>query len=188
MGLAAHLCTQARANRLANRRLHAAMAALGEADFHAPRAGFFPSLAATLNHILAVDGYYLAALRGEADMVKRWSDFAPAPDLRVLATRQAAMDAALILHCEAVTDAALAAPVTLDRGDFAEQASAAQVLAHLFMHQTHHRGQAHAMLSGTPVAPPQLDEFLLESDARLRRADLAALGWTEAILFRDDAI
>jgi uncharacterized damage-inducible protein DinB len=32
-----------------------------------------------------------------------------------------------------------------------------QVLAHVFNHQTHHRGQAHAMLSSTEVAPPPLD-------------------------------
>ena len=31
------------------------------------------------------------------------------------------------------------------------------VLAHFFNHQTHHRGQVHGMLSGTPVAPPPLD-------------------------------
>lgn len=33
----------------------------------------------------------------------------------------------------------------------------AWVLAHFFNHQTHHRGQVHSMLSGTPVAPPPLD-------------------------------
>jgi uncharacterized damage-inducible protein DinB len=48
------------------------------------------------------------------------------------------------------------------------------------MHQIHHRGQAHAMLSETSVAPPQLDEFLLANDAPLRAADLAALGWKES--------
>ena len=35
------------------------------------------------------------------------------------------------------------------------------------------------MLAGTAVAPPQLDEFLLASDARFRADDLAALGWSE---------
>mgnify|MGYP000261107655 CR=1 FL=1 len=35
----------------------------------------------------------------------------------------------------------------------------------------------------TPVAPPQLDEFLMASEAHLRRADLEALGWTEADIF-----
>ncbi|MES3015250.1 MAG: DinB family protein [Pseudomonadota bacterium] len=183
MGLLAHLRTQARASRLANRRLHAAMQGLPAADFHAPHTGFFPSLAATLNHILAVDGYYLAALRGEPNMERRWSDFVPASDVAALAARQAAMDEALIAHCEALDDAALAAAVAMERGEHVDRAPASQVLAHLFMHQTHHRGQAHAMLSGTAVAPPQLDEFLLASDARLRTADLQALGWTEATLF-----
>ena len=50
------------------------------------------------------------------------------------------------------------------------------MLAHLFVHQIHHRGQVHAMLSGTGVAPPQLDEFFLSQDAALRRPELAALG------------
>jgi hypothetical protein len=31
-------------------------------------------------------------------------------------------------------------------------------------------------LSGTAVAPPQLDEFFLDGDAGLREADLRALG------------
>jgi hypothetical protein len=33
------------------------------------------------------------------------------------------------------------------------------------------------------VAPPQLDEFLMRSEAHLRTTDLAELGWTEADLF-----
>ena len=52
---------------------------------------------------------------------------------------------------------------------------AADVLAHLFVHQIHHRGQAHAMLSDTDVAPPQLDEFFLAQDAPLRADDLREL-------------
>lgn len=183
MGLAEHLSRQARANRLANRRLHAALAGLDEDAFHARRTGFFPSLAATLNHILAVDGYYLAALRGEPDMLRRWTGFRPAARLDELAARQAAQDEALIAHCDALDDARAAATVTLDRGEQRQHDRAADVLQHLFMHQSHHRGQAHAMLSGTPVAPPQLDEFLLASDAPLRAADLRGLGWSEAQLF-----
>ncbi len=42
---------------------------------------------------------------------------------------------------------------------------AGHVLAHVFMHQTHYRGQVHTVLSGTAVEPPQLDEFLIPSDA-----------------------
>ncbi|MES2960433.1 MAG: damage-inducible protein DinB, partial [Pseudomonadota bacterium] len=52
-----------------------------------------------------------------------------------------------------------------------------------FNHQTHHRGQAHAMLAGTSIAPPQLDEFMLPSEAHLRTVDMAALGWREAHVY-----
>ena len=61
---ARHFLIQARANRLMNHRLHAAMAVLSREEFHAPRVGFFPSLHATLNHVITVDWYYLDALEG----------------------------------------------------------------------------------------------------------------------------
>ena len=48
------LRVQAHANRMANHRLHAAMAVLSPADLHAPRTSFFPTLMASLNHVLAV--------------------------------------------------------------------------------------------------------------------------------------
>ena len=59
----------------------------------------------------------------------------------------------------------------------------AHICQHLFMHQTHHRGQAHAMFSGTTVAPPPLDDFLLPCDVADHAADLVAVGWTSAELF-----
>jgi uncharacterized damage-inducible protein DinB len=54
-----------------------------------------------------------------------------------------------------------------------------RLLLHLFQHQIHHRGQAHAMLSATSVRPPQLDEFFPEGEAPLRAAEFDELGWTE---------
>jgi uncharacterized damage-inducible protein DinB len=177
--LAGQLRIQAHANRLANHRLHRAMTALDEAAFHAPRTGFFPSLAASLNHILVVDQYYIGALRGEPDLPATYASFVPARTLSELARRQQVSDERLIAHCLGLDDAGCDAVVHMDRGDHVQRDRAAHVLAHLFMHQTHHRGQAHAMLSGTAVAPPQLDEFLMPSDAALRRADMAALGWDE---------
>ena len=56
------------------------------------------------------------------------------------------------------------------------------MLAHLFQHDIHHRGQVHAMLAGTDVPPPQLDEFFLEQDAPLRAEELRALGFAGADL------
>jgi len=60
-----------------------------------------------------------------------------------------------------------------------------RLLLHLFQHQIHHRGQAHAMLAGTRVPPPQLDEFFPVDEAPLRAAEFAELGWTEAEIWRE---
>jgi uncharacterized damage-inducible protein DinB len=181
MSLSNHLQIQARANRLANHRLHTAMTALTPADFHAPRISFFPSLATTLNHILVVDQYYVGALYAEPHLPKRFDDFLPAADLAEWAARQRLCDERLIDFCDRLDAVACNAVVQMDRGGGKVQRDLARhVLSHLFMHQTHHRGQVHAMLSGTSAKPPQLDEFLMPSDAQFRAADMAALGWSEA--------
>lgn len=182
MDLLTHLRAQARANHLANRRMLGAVATLSEAEFHAPRTSFFPSLAATLNHILEVDQYYIGALYGEPDLSTHWDRYVPSDTAAALAARQDESDLRLIAWCDAADAAALEHMVEMDRGERIDRDIAARVLSHLFMHQTHHRGQVHAMLSGTAAVPPQLDEFLLASDARFRGADLAALGWSEATL------
>ena len=184
MDLLQHHCIAARANRLANRRLHAAMARLGHDEFHAPRTGFFPSLALTLNHILAVDTYYIDALEGVADMVARYDAFVPADTVQELAYRQRLSDERLIMLCDRLDAEAIDPVIVMDRGGGRQQRDrASHVLAHLFMHQTHHRGQAHAMLAGTGIAPPQLDEFLMPSDAPYRAEDMRELGWDEASVY-----
>jgi uncharacterized damage-inducible protein DinB len=190
MDLLQHLRALAYANHLANRRLHEAMRPLPTEAFHAPRTSFFPSLAKTLDHIVQVDVYYLAALRGEADMQAQWraACAAPSPDLMALAARQSTIDRALIAWCDALDAPALDREVRMDRGGGRIQVDRAQyVLMHLFTHDIHHRGQVHAMLAGTSIAPPQLDEFLMPSEAYLREADLAAVGWNEAMLFGEAA-
>ena len=58
-----------------------------------------------------------------------------------------------------------------------------RLLAHVFGHQIHHRGQVHAMLAGTNVAPPQLDEFFCANEADLRAAEFAELGFSEAAIW-----
>jgi uncharacterized damage-inducible protein DinB len=179
----AQLRSLARANLLANRRLHAVCQQLSAEQFHAPRASFFPSLWATLNHNLIVDWYYVAALYREADMRKAFASETPFASMAPLAAAQAAVDARLIAWCDAADEVALAAVIDLQRRDHVQREAARHVLMHLMTHQIHHRGQAHAMLAGTGVAPPQLDEFLMPSEHHLRAADLAALGWSEAELF-----
>ena len=174
------LCIQAHGNALANLRLHAAMATLSTEDLHRERTSFFPSLMATLNHILGVDSYYIAALAGDSDAEATWKRFRKLRELAPLAAAQRACDLRLVSLCEALDAAACDRVVDLPRGKGRVQRErAAHVLAHLFMHQTHHRGQVHAMLSGTSVKPPQLDEFLMPSEAHLREAEMLAFDWDE---------
>jgi uncharacterized damage-inducible protein DinB len=184
MDLLQHHCIAARANRMANRRLHTAMAKLTRDDFHAPRTSFFPSLAQTMNHILAVDVYYIDALEGVADMAARYRGFLAADTLPELAYRQRLSDERLIAVCDRLDAEAVDPMVVMDRGEGRQQRDrASHVLAHLFMHQTHHRGQVHAMLAGTSARPPQLDEFLLPSDAVHRLDDMRELGWDEREIY-----
>jgi len=179
-----HLRTLARGNRLANHRLHAACLQLSDSEFKAPRTSFFPSLWETLNHILIVDWYYIAALHGEPDMRRAFVSETPFERMPDLALAQVISDERLIAWCDAADDAALESEIGMIRRDHTQRDLARHVLMHLMTHQIHHRGQAHAMLAGTAIVPPQLDEFVMPSESHLRTGDLADLGWTEADLFR----
>ncbi|HUJ01142.1 MAG TPA: DinB family protein [Usitatibacter sp.] len=189
--LAQHFATEAYNNAWANHRLLAACARLPQAEFVGARVGFFPSIKATLNHIVTVDWYYLEALE------RSLSGRAPDPDperffrpeepferCADLAREQRAADLRLVALCESLADDALGAAVEIPRRHGIQRESVRRVLAHLFQHQIHHRGQAHAMLSGTSVKPPQLDEFYCASEAPLRAAELAELGFTEEAIWR----
>src|SRR5215475_8427750 len=158
-------------NAWANHRLLAACAGLDQAELEAERTGFFPSLQATLNHIYVIDLFYVDALEGGWLGPKAWENEVPYPRISELRPAQAAMDRRLIAHCDALTPELLNATVQTERRD--------RLLMHLFQHQIHHRGQAHTMLSGTRVAPPQLDEFFAAGEAPLRADEFAKLGWSE---------
>ena len=184
LSLARLLGLQAHANRLANRRLFGALANLSTSELHARRTSFFPTLIGTLNHLLAVDRYYVAALHGEPDMAESYRRFAPHDELASYAAAQDASDLKLVAFCNKLDEDRANAVVRLLRGDGQTQSDlACLVLSHLFMHQTHHRGQVHSMLSGTHVKPPPLDEFILRADAPNRVADMSSLGWSEQDVF-----
>jgi uncharacterized damage-inducible protein DinB len=176
---------QARNNAWANHRLLTACAGLTEAEFLARRTGFFPTLKATLNHILVVDWLYVDALEGGDLGPAAYADEEPCATVAELQQAQTAVDRRLIDFCAALDGAALGRTVRLIRADGDRFERCDRVLLHLFQHQVHHRGQVHAMLSGTSVAPPQLDEYFLNQDRDLRREEIAALGWDEDDLWRD---
>ena len=167
----------ARNNAWANHRLYGACAELSHADLHASRTSFFPTIGKTLNHNLIVDWYYIDALAREGRGRKvfdqgdePFSDFAPLRDA------QRVVDRKLVAFVDGLgSEADLDAEVLLERRTHKPMERAGDVLLHLFEHQIHHRGQVHAMLAGTHVKPPQLDEYFLREDLALRQHDLEAL-------------
>lgn len=175
---------QACNNAWSNLRLLRACSALDDAAFAAPRTGFFPSLKDTLNHIVTVDWLYVDALERavagqpvNSDAARFFEPPEPFATCATLAPAQREVDRRLITLCAGLTD--LSPTVSIQRDDHVQREPLVRVLAHLFQHQIHHRGQAHAMLSGTTVQPPQLDEFFLAEEAPLRAEELAALGLRE---------
>jgi uncharacterized damage-inducible protein DinB len=175
---------QACNNAWSNLRLLRACSALDDAEFAARRAGFFPSLKDTLNHILTVDWLYVDALERtvagrpvNAGAARFFEPRSPFDTCATLMAAQREVDQRLITLCAGLSE--LSPVVSIQRADRVQREPLARVLAHLFQHQIHHRGQAHAMLAGTGVRPPQLDEFFLAEEAPLRVEELAELGLRE---------
>ena len=175
---------QAENNALSNHRLLTACAQLDHAAFVATRTSFFPSIHLTLDHIYCVDVYYLDTIeengreRAAFDKEPAFESFAP------LAEAQRATDRRLMAFCDRFGIGDVDRTVTMFRYDGSRpRERIVDVLQHLFVHQIHHRGQVHAMLAGTSVEPPQLDEYFMAMDAPLVDADRAALAaFTERAL------
>ena len=173
----------ARNNAWANHRLLAACARLAPDEFAAQRVGFFPSLRATLNHILVIDWFYVDALKNGTLGPAAWAVLEPCSTVPALQAAQGKVDRRLLAVVDALDEAGLARIVAVHRTGHIQHERMDRLLLHIFQHQIHHRGQAHAMLSGTSVPPPQLDEFFPAGEAELREDEFDALGWTEAAVW-----
>ena len=187
--LSHHLLTMAYQNAWANHRLAKAWCQLSQDELAAPRTSFFPSLRATLNHILTCDWFYVDALERELrgdephpDCYVFFKDDEPHTLAADLMREQSHVDRRLIAYCEQMRDADPSRTVTIAR-DTPQYESRLRLLSHLFEHQIHHRGQVHGMLSATSVKPPQLDEFFCVGESHLRAGDFAELGWAEALIW-----
>ena len=155
--LAAHFRTMAAYNRWANRRLYDAAARLGDADYRADRGAFFRSLHGTLNHILVTDRVWMQRLtgRGEAPAALDAILYERLADLTVAREEEDERIASFVARLD---NAALAQPVayrSLKGAEFSNPLGA--LLANLFNHETHHRGQAHAILTSLEQDAPSLD-------------------------------
>src|SRR5882724_7388971 len=102
-------------NRCSNDRLYRAVLALKPGEFEAERVSFFPSIRATLNHILAVDLYYLDALVEGGVGSSHFDAYVDFDDPTRLAVAQAEQDDALIAFCRPLGTVDLDRRVITDR-------------------------------------------------------------------------
>ena len=164
--LATHLRAMAAYNRWANRRLYAAAAALPDEDYRRPAGAFFGSLHGTLNHLLATDRIWMRRLTGEGDAPARVDAilFERLADLCAARERE---DARIVGHVAGLSAAELDADFSYATTSGKPQRQPRwEARAHLFNHQTHHRGQAHAILTRLGVAePPPLDLLAMQREA-----------------------
>lgn len=152
-------------NAWSNARLYDAAAALPEADYRADLGAFFGSLHRTLNHVLVGDTIWMARLAGDASPPPAL-DAVLHEDRADLRAARDAMDARIAAFVEGLDEAALAARFTYRT--ISNPAEISQplgpVLDHVFNHQTHHRGQAHALLTRLTGTAPSLDLILYQRE------------------------
>lgn len=152
-----HFQTFARYNAWADRRLYDACAQLSDEEYRKDRKAFFRSIHNTLNHLLIGTRVWLARLTKTEHGVKRLDEILY-DDFATLRRACEAEDERLTHYVDGLDGMRLAS--ILEYKTTAGPVGAlpiATILSHLFNHQTHHRGQVHAMLTQTGVAAPQLD-------------------------------
>ena len=145
-------------NHWANLRLYGAALAMPDEQYRRRTGVFFGSLHGTLNHLLLTDRIWLKRLTGEGDHPDRL-DAILHDDRRQLLAARIAEDARLSKVIKGYSDADLVSDVLYKTTSGKPYSQALQdILLHLFNHQTHHRGQAHACCSiVTGSEPPTLD-------------------------------
>lgn len=157
----------ARYNAWANRRLYAAVGELSADEIAAPRIGFFPSLLKTLNHLIVADRIWMSRLTGIADPEITALDQTVAADFAALRQTRVSLDQRIIDFVAGMPAARLTEILVYKTtAGIPHETPMDLVLGHMFNHQTHHRGQAHGMLSGTQVAPPSMDMIAFVREER----------------------
>lgn len=160
-----HFMMFAAYNGWANDRLYAAARALPREDYLADHGAFFGSLNGTLNHLLITDRLWMRRFTGEGPAHAALNETVT-DNVEELAALRAGEDARIIDYVDSLDEAAIAGNFTYR--PITNPVEITQLLgpalAHLFNHQTHHRGQATAILTrfGGKDAHPSLDLILFQ--------------------------
>jgi uncharacterized damage-inducible protein DinB len=140
--------TMARYNEWMNRRLYASCATLSADELKRDRGAFFRSIHGTLNHIVYADLAFLSRFTGEPPQppelgVDLYDDFSALREARE------ALDARILEWAAALAPEWLPASLTYTSKVDGKSRTVARwiLVAHLFNHQTHHRGQVMTLLT-----------------------------------------
>jgi uncharacterized damage-inducible protein DinB len=133
-----------------NRRVYAASGRLSDADRKLDRGAFFGSIHGTLNHLLWADQMWMSRF---ADWPKPSVPHKQSAQLHdnfgLMRPRREEIDAYIEAWAADLPDDWLAGQLTWFSGLAQRDVSAPRTatVIHMFNHQTHHRGQAHALLT-----------------------------------------
>jgi uncharacterized damage-inducible protein DinB len=147
-----------------NRRVYAAAQRLGEPERRLPRGAFWGSIHGTLCHLLWGDQIWMSRFDGWPKPTVSQND-SPAliDDFGELESARIDADARISSWAERVSEPWLAqAQVWFSLSVNRELRQPRSLLVtHFFNHQTHHRGQAHAMITACGEKTGDTDLFLL---------------------------
>ena len=160
-----HFVMMADYNVWANGRLYGMARQLPDEQYRRDVGAYFKSLHGTLNHIMVADLIWVRRLTGVGDHPRTLNAIIFDDLPSVLAARQQ-VDQRIITYVDSLSDAQL--EETWDYrmlGGTLQRQRRRETLAHLFNHQTHHRGQAHAILTVLGVCEPDgLDLLLMQRE------------------------
>jgi uncharacterized damage-inducible protein DinB len=162
--------TMARYNRWMNEKIYAACDQLTDAERKADCGAFFKSIHATLNHLIWGDYVWIGRFTKGTPLEKVYPQAAVGTEL--YADWHALKSARLAMDADIHAWAAVVDPDWLQR-DFSWYSGLAKatrtmpawlLAAHLFNHQTHHRGQVTTLLSQRGIDPGDTDLMLLPAE------------------------
>jgi uncharacterized damage-inducible protein DinB len=147
----------ARYNAWQNRSLYREADRLTDAQRDEDRRAFFKSVGGTLGHILWGDTMWMSRFDGWEKPT--FSPKGEGLDWAWLKTARLDADARIAAWAGRLTEEALAGDLTWHSGISGQQMSQplGLLIVHLFNHQTHHRGQVHALLTGFGMKPDATD-------------------------------
>ncbi|WP_426958888.1 DinB family protein [Muricoccus radiodurans] len=133
-----------------NRRTYGAAARLSDAERKSDRGAFFGSLHGTLSHLVWADTIWMSRFDGgPGPGVGIKESPTMEPDFDALWGLRQALDVRIAAWAEGLSPDWLAKDLTYFSGAVGRELTrrTAVLVTHLFNHQTHHRGQAHALLT-----------------------------------------